>query len=258
MDLNIDNQRFLVCGASSGFGCATAKALLQEGAYVIVVARREELLKNIYAGYGARANIIAGDLTDNKTLETILERTSRNTLHGAFINSGGPPAGTPLETKMEQWDEAWQSVMRWKIELALKLMPHFIERKYGRVLFLESKSVKQPIPQLVLSNAFRAGVTGFAKSLATEVANRGITVNVLAPGAHDTPAIERVIQKQSQSKNISYEAAKKEMEDSIPAGRLGSPNEIASLAAWLLSPRSSYVTGQTISHDGGAVSGLFG
>ncbi|HMB98345.1 MAG TPA: SDR family oxidoreductase, partial [Balneolaceae bacterium] len=149
-------------------------------------------------------------------------------------------------------------VMRWKIELALKLMPHFIERKYGRVLFLESKSVKQPIPQLVLSNAFRAGVTGFAKSLATEVANRGITVNVLAPGAHDTPAIERVIQKQSQSKNISYEAAKKEMEDSIPAGRLGSPNEIASLAAWLLSPRSSYVTGQTISHDGGAVSGLFG
>lgn len=258
MDLNIDNQRFLVCGASSGFGCATAKILLQEGAQVIAVARREELLKNIFSDFGSRIDIVAGDLTDNKTIENILERTSRNTLHGAFINSGGPPPGTPLETKMEQWDEAWLSVMRWKIELTLKIVPEFIERGYGRVLFLESKSVKQPIPNLVLSNAFRAGVAGFAKSLATEVATRGITVNVLAPGAHDTPAIERVIQKQSQSKNISYEAAKKEMEDSIPVQRMGSPNELASLAAWLLSPRSSFVTGQTISHDGGAVSGLFG
>lgn len=258
MDLNIDSQRFLVCGASSGFGCATAKALLQEGAYVIAVARRKELLKNIYSDFGSRANIIAGDLTDSETLETILDKTSQKTLHGAFINSGGPPPGTPLETEMVQWDEAWQSVMRWKIELSLKLVPQFTERKYGRLLFLESKSVKQPLPNLVLSNAFRAGVTGFAKSLATEIADRGITVNVLAPGAHDTPAIERVIKKQSQSKNISYDTAKKEMESSIPVGRMGSPNELASLAAWLLSPRSSYVTGQTISHDGGAVSGLFG
>ena len=258
MDLNIHNQRFLVCGASSGFGYATAKTLLREGAYVIAVARREERLKKNYSDFGSQTEIIAGDLTDVKTIETILEKASRNTLHGAFINSGGPPAATPLETKMEQWDKAWQSVMRWKIELALKLVPGFIEQKYGRILFLESKSVKQPIPQLVLSNAFRAGVTGFAKSLATEIAGRGVTVNVLAPGAHDTPAIKRVIEKQSQSKGISYEAAKMEMENSIPVNRMGTPDELASLASWLLSPRSSYVTGQTISHDGGAVSGLFG
>jgi len=258
MDLNIGNQRFLVCGASSGFGCAIAKTLLQEGASVLAVARREELLKNTFSDFEDRVEIVQGDLTDIKTRETIQKTVSSGLLHGMLLNSGGPPTGRPLETNMEQWDNAWQLVMRWKIDLTLRLAPYFAERKYGRILFIESKSVKQPIPELVLSNAFRAGVVGFAKSLATEVANKGVTVNVLAPGAHDTPAIKRVIETRSKLKGISYQEAKREMEQSIPTERMGSANEIASLAAWLLSPRASYVTGQTISHDGGSVSGLFG
>jgi len=258
MNLNIEKQRFLVCGASSGFGCAIAKTLLQENSSVVLVARRKNLLESTFSGFEERIEMISGDLSNEATLTKIEKLIAETPLHGMLINAGGPPAGTPLETDMNQWDDAWKLVMRWKIDLALRTLPHFVKQGYGRILFLESKSVKQPIPELVLSNAFRAGVTGFAKSLALEVARHDVTVNVLAPGAHNTPAIERVIQKRSETRGISFEDAKEEMENAIPAGRMGSANEIASLAAWLLSPRAGYVTGQTISHDGGAVSGLFG
>ncbi len=258
MNLNIEKQRFLVCGASSGFGFAIAKTLLQENASLILVARRRKLLESTFSDFKERVEIISGDLINNDTLSEIEKTVQRQPLQGMLINAGGPPAGTPLETSMEQWDEAWNLVMRWKIDLALRTVPYFVKQGYGRILFLESKSVKQPIPELVLSNAFRAGVTGFAKSLALEVARHDITINVLAPGAHNTPAIERVIQKRSEAKGISFEQAKSEMEKSIPAGRMGSANELASLAAWLLSPGAGYVTGQTISHDGGSVAGLFG
>ncbi len=120
------------------------------------------------------------------------------------------------------------------------------------------KANKQPIPSLVLSNSFRAGIVGFAKSLSQEIADKGVTVNVLAPGAHDTPAIERVIKKKVQNSDKSKEEVRKEMEAAIPVGRFGKAEEISSLAGWLLSPHSSYVTGQTISHDGGAIQGIFG
>jgi 3-oxoacyl-[acyl-carrier protein] reductase len=159
---------------------------------------------------------------------------------------------------MDDWDSAWKLVMRWKIDLALRLAPYFKEKEYGRMIFIESQSVKQPLPSLTLSNSFRAGVVGFVKSLALEIAKSGVTVNVLAPGSHETPAIERVIQKNKASLNISFEDAKERMEESIPVGRMGKAEELASLAAWLLSPHAGYVTGQTISHDGGSIKGLFG
>ncbi|MEX0769920.1 MAG: SDR family oxidoreductase [Balneolaceae bacterium] len=258
MDLQLDKQRFIICGASSGFGKAVAETLLREGARCIVVARRGDKLRENFAEFKDRVEIIEADITHPSTLDRIVEIAKTSTLHGAVINAGGPPAGTPLETDMQQWDDAYQLVMRWKIDLSLRLTPLLKENGYGRLLFIESKSVKQPIPLLVLSNSFRAGVIGFAKSLSMEVAGDGITVNVLAPGAHNTPAIERVIQKNSELNKISYEEAKARTVNSIPVGRMGEAGEIASLAAWLLSPHSGYVTGQTISHDGGSISGLFG
>lgn len=258
MDLKIEDQRFLVCGASSGFGRAIAEQLLEEGASVIAVARREEKLKELNDEYGDAAIIVAGNLTEEETHNEIESAIGNNTLHGAVINSGGPPALTPLETALYDWDKAYKTVMRWKIELVLRLVSYFTAHDYGRILFVESKSVKQPIPKLVLSNSYRAAVVGFAKSLSQELADKGITVNVLAPGAHDTPAIERVIKKESDDSGKSLEEVREEMEAGVPVGRFGKPEEIASLAAWILSPHASYVTGQTISHDGGAIQGLFG
>lgn len=258
MDLKLTDQRFVICGASSGFGEAIARQLLQEGAHVVLVARRGELLRDKFFNFENETEIIEGSLIYSETLDKIQKSVKANETHGIVFNAGGPPTGTPLETNMDDWDSAWQLVMRWKIDLALRVAPYFKEKKYGRMLFIESQSVKQPLPSLTLSNSFRAGVVGFVKTLALEIAGSGVTANVLAPGSHKTPAIERVIQKNKASLNISFEEAKEKMEKDIPVGRMGTAEEFASLAVWLLSAHSGYVTGQTISHDGGSIKGLFG
>jgi 3-oxoacyl-[acyl-carrier protein] reductase len=258
MDLKINQQRFIVCGASSGFGEAIANQLLAEGAKVVLVARRGNVLREKFDHFKEQIEIIEGDVTLLGTIDAIAQAAIKEDFQGIVINAGGPSVGTPLQTNMTDWDDAWQLVMRWKIDLSLRLAPILVNKGYGRVLFIESQSVKQPIPTLALSNVFRAGMVGFAKTLAIEIASKGVTVNVLAPGSHDTSAIGRVLTNNSKTKGITYEAAKKELQMKIPVGRFGKPEEIASLAAWLLSPHSSYVTGQTISHDGGVISGLFG
>lgn len=258
MDLKLTDQRFIVCGASSGFGEAVARQLLIEGARVVLVARRGSVLRDKFNHFSSQTEIIEGSFLYRETLDEVEKAAKKTTTHGILVNAGGPPTGTPLQTDMKDWDAAWQLVMRWKIDLVLRLAPLFRENEYGRILFIESQSVKQPLPSLVLSNAFRAGVVGFAKSLALEIAKNGVTVNVLAPGSHETPAIDRIIKNNSSIRGISYDKAKKEMEQNIPVGRMGTAEELASLAAWLLSPHSGYVTGQTISHDGGIISGLFG
>jgi len=258
MDLKITNQRFIVCGASSGFGRAIAEQLLDEGAAVIAVARREEKLQELKDEYGDSVIIIAGNLLNDDSHNDIEAAIGNDAIHGLVLNAGGPAALTPLETAMYDWDKAYKKVMRWKIELSLRLVSYFTKNDYGRILFIESQSVKQPIPSLVLSNSFRAAVVGFAKSLSQEIAKDGVTVNVLAPGSHDTPAIERVIKKAEENSDHSFDEIKKQMQQSIPVGRFGKGEEIASLAAWILSPHASYVTGQTISHDGGSIKGIFG
>ena len=258
MDLKLDSQRFIVCGASSGFGEAIARQLIREGAHVILVARRGDLLREKFSHYEDQTDIVEGSFLYKETLSKIEKSVQKNPFHGIVFNAGGPPTGTPLNTDMADWDSSWQLVMRWKIDLALRLAPLLVEKNYGRMLFIESQSVKQPLPSLSLSNAFRAGVVGFAKSLALEIADKGVTVNILAPGSHETPAIERVIKNNSSLKGISFDKAKDEMVENIPVKRMGKAEEFASLAAWLLSPHSGYVTGQTISHDGGSIKGIFG
>jgi len=258
MDLQLRDHRFIICGASSGFGEAIARTVLEEGARVTAVARRGDRLRENFSSYSDRFDVLEGDVTNSETIDRIEANARHEPFHGVLLNAGGPPTGTPLETTMKQWDDAWQLVMRWKLDLSLRLAPLLVKQGYGRMLFVESKSVKQPIPVLVLSNSFRAGVVGFAKSLATDVAPKGVTVNVMAPGPHETPAIERVIRASSEKEGISLEEARERIGKSTPVGRMGTAGEFASLAAWLLSPHSGFVTGQTISHDGGSIAGLFG
>ncbi len=258
MDLQLKNKLFLICGASSGFGKAIAESLLQEGAHVFAVARGEGKLKALQQEFPEQVEIFAGDLTKDAVISELEKQLEKKQLHGMLLNSGGPPALAALETNIQQWDEAYRSVLRWKVELVLRLLPIFQKNSNGRILFLESQSVKQPIPSLVLSNSFRAGVVGFAKTLALEIAKTGITVNVLAPGSHETPAIERVIQKRSEDSGKSQEEMRRKLAEDIPVGRMGKAEEFASLATWLLSPLSGYVTGQTLSHAGGNIKGLFG
>jgi len=258
MDLKLKDRLFLIGGATAGFGNAVARALIAEGAGVIAVARNGENLSEFQSQFPDQIEAINGDITDGEIVEEILNFIGDRKLDGIFVNAGGPPAKPALETTIEDWDLAWFTVVRWKIDLVMQLMPKFREQAYGRVLFAESVSVKQPIENLVLSNSLRMAIVGFAKTLSQEVGKEGITVNVLAPGYHDTLAVKRVLQKKADSTGKSYDEVQQNLEKNIPVGRMGLPSEFASLAVWLLSPQSGYITGQTISVDGGVMAGSFG
>ncbi len=258
MDLQLQNKLFLVGGATAGFGNAVARALINEGAKVIAVARRAENLIEFASQFPGNIEAINGDITDSEIIGEIVDYIGNRQLDGMLVNAGGPPATTVQETSMEDWDTAYFSVIRWKIELVMALLPKFKAQNYGRIVFVESISVKQPIANLVLSNSLRMAVVGFVKTLSGEVGKAGITLNVLAPGYHDTDALKRVLEKSSETGGISYGDVRKKIEQNIPVGRMGDPDDFASMAAWLLSPHSGYVTGQTISVDGGVIAGSFG
>jgi len=258
MNFQLKGQYFLVGGAGSGFGKAIASALAAEGANVLAVSRTESKLLELQQLFPKQIGYISGDIMADETHKQILKQLEGKKLAGVLVNAGGPPAGNFNEISMEQWEQGWQTIVKWKIALTKLLLPYFEKNHYGRIVFLESVSVKQPISNLLLSNALRPAVVGFAKSLAQEVASKGITVNVLAPGYHSTAAMERLFKKKSELENISLEAAKHAFEKEIIVGEMGTPVEMAVLALWLLSPLSRFVTGQTFSHDGGIVKGLFG
>ena len=258
MDLQLKDQLFLVGGATAGFGNATARALIAEGAKVIAVARNPENLGEFASQFPEQLEAINGDITDSEIIDQIIEYIGDRRLDGMLINAGGPPAKPALETTMEDWDLAWFTVVRWKIDLVMKLIPKFREQQYGRILFVESVSVKQPIENLVLSNSLRMAIVGFAKTLSQEVGKEGITINIMAPGYHETQAVKRVLKKKAETSGTTYEQVQENLEKAIPTGRMGNPDEFGSLAAWLLSPHSGYITGQTISVDGGIMGGSFG
>ncbi len=258
MDLNIENKNFIVCGAGAGFGRAIAENLSRDGANILAVSRTEEKLITLRNTYGSNIKYISGDIMKNNTQEKVLSHFSELELHGVVINAAGPPAGGALDIKMKQWDEAWYNIVRWKIEFVYKLLPIFLKYQYGRFLFIESVSVKEPVANLVLSNSMRPAVVGFVKTLSREVASRGITMNILAPGYHSTAAMERLFVKKSELEGITVEEAKEAYESEIPVGSMGTPEEMAGIASWLLSPNSRYVTGQTFTHDGGLVKSIFG
>lgn len=258
MDLHIKDQNFIVGGAGSGFGKAITIGLAKEGANILAVSRTESKLIEIQKEFPERINCLSGDIGTDEVQSQIIEWAKGRKLSGALINAGGPPAGGFFEIGMDQWEEAWRVVVKWKIALIQKLIPIFKTRNYGRLVFIESVSVKQPVQNLILSNALRPAIVGFVKTLSQEVAAEGITLNVLAPGMHTTPALERLFVKKSELEGITIEEARKAFERDIPVGKMATAYEMASIALWLLSPLSRYVTGQTITHDGGAVRGFFG
>lgn len=258
MNTGIDQQLFLVGGAGSGFGKAIALALAAEGATVIAVARSAEKLADLQKSRSGKIETMVLDLAEPASVEQIVQHIGQRKLHGVLVNAGGPPAKTALETTLEDWDQAYRQILRWKIALTQRLVPLMQANGYGRFLFIESSSVKQPLENLVLSNAMRLAVVGFVKTISQEIARSGITLNILAPGSHDTPAIERIYQKKAAQTGISVAQAREQGINAIPVGALGSADDFASLAVWLLSPAARYITGQTISVDGGMVKGAFG
>jgi 3-oxoacyl-[acyl-carrier protein] reductase len=253
MDLNISNKTFIICGATSGFGQAIAKQLMQEGARIIAIARNEEKLKEFQDAYKQHMEILIGDITQSKTLTKLKEFTKDKNISGILVNSSGPPAKTFNETTIDDWDEAYRQLMRWKIEITKTFLPLFLKEGYGRFLYIESSAVKQPLENLILSTSLRLSVVGFVKTLSQEMPDKGITFNILAPGYHNTPAAERLINKKAENSKISKKEARRLIENAIPMKRMGNVDHFASLATWLFSPLADYVTGQVYTIDGGVV-----
>jgi 3-oxoacyl-[acyl-carrier protein] reductase len=256
MDIRIKDQLFIVGGATSGFGKSIAHALLQEGASIIAIARSEDQLQQLYGNVQAAATV-AADITKPETITTLQSIVGNRQIHGIVVNAGGPPAKMVLETTVNDWDDAYQKILRWKVHLVQSFVPAMIKAGYGRLLFIESSSVKQPIENLVLSNSLRLAVVGMVKTLSQEIAATGVTANVMGPGSHNTPAINRLYDKKVEQTGLTFEEVKKNAIEQIPVKALGNPDDFAGLAVWLLSPQSRYVTGQTIAIEGGMVKGVF-
>lgn len=258
MDLNIKGQLFVVCGATSGFGAAVLKYLVNDGAKVIAIARGKEKLIDLEKQYPNSIESLCTDITEAKSIQLLLDKIGNRKISGTFVNAGGPPAMKTLETKIEDWDNAYHQLLRWKVELTKTLVPLMMKESYGRMVFLESSSVKQPIDNLVLSTSLRLSVVGFVKTLSQEIADSGVTLNIVAPGYHETPAINRLLDKKAEQENISAQEAKNKIASGIRMKKMGNPDDLGQLATWLLSPASGYISGQTISVDGGQILGIHG
>ncbi len=257
MDLRIKDQLFIVCGATQGLGNSVAMGLINEGAKIIAIARNSTKLAEMKNNNPDQVETLAVDLTSRDGVDEALLALNARTLHGVFLNAAGPPAKTFLETHTFDWDNAFASLLRWKVRLVKKLIPYFVENSYGRILFSESIAIKQPLENLVLSNSLRMAVAGVAKTLSNEVADKGITVNVLAPGYHDTDAMNRLYEKKSRKDHISINDAKAQYAHQTTIGQVGNTETFAALSLFLLSPLSNFITGQIISVDGGVGKGIF-
>lgn len=258
MDLGLDKLTFAVGGASGGLGLAITKSLIGEGATVIGIARGREKLEALAKVHRDQFISFPADLSDASDVDALAERLMDEQVEGLVLNSGGPPPGPIGDLGMQDWDAAYAGTLRWKIQLVTKMLPMMRKRKRGSFLFVESVSIKQPIDNLVLSNAFRAAAAGFVKTLSREEGPQGIVANILAPGYHGTDRITQVLQEAARLQKTTVKEVEKAFLAEVPVGRLGDPEEFARMATFLLSPSSRFISGQTITIDGGMVRYLTG
>jgi 3-oxoacyl-[acyl-carrier protein] reductase len=258
MYLELEGRRALVCGASQGLGFAIAEALAAEGCHVGLLARNAEKLETHVEAFGKRglkAQALAADMNDWPSLSIALRR------FGAppdilVNNTGGPPPSTVAKTEPEQWRKQFEAMVLNQMRLTDAVLPAMRGNKFGRILSIASTSIVEPIPGLVISGALRSALANWMKALATECARDGVTVNVLLPGSFATERINRLNAAEAKSRGVSMAKVVEESSAAIPVGRYGEPKEFASIAAFLASPRASYLTGQMIRIDGGATRAL--
>jgi 3-oxoacyl-[acyl-carrier protein] reductase len=247
MDLGLHGRTAIVLGASQGMGLAIAEALAAEGARVVMFARRADVLAREATRIGALP--VVGDLVDAADLERLVATTveSFGGVDVVVLNGGGPPPGGAADVTPETVHAAVELLLVPHVRLVRLCLPHLRASGRGRIVAIESTSVKEPIANLALSNAVRPGVVGWLKTLAREVGPDGITVNTIAPGRIDT---ERLLALYGPGGPPSDVLAQ------IPARRLGAPTEIAATACFLASEQAAYITGAVVPVDGGMLSGL--
>ncbi|MFZ5624047.1 MAG: SDR family oxidoreductase [Gemmatimonadota bacterium] len=262
MDLGITSRVALVCGGSAGLGRAIATALAAEGARVALngrdAAKALAAAADVAEATGADVVSFPADVSRwqeaTHLVEAVVERMGR--LDILLCNAGGPPATTFQQSTPEQWRSAIELSLLSTIALCRAALPFMAAQRWGRILCLTSIAAKQPSEGLILSTTARAGVLGFAKSLADEVAPLGITVNCLCPGFFATDRMTELTATRAARAGISVEEQLEKQAAAIPLGRMGQPEELAAVVAFLASERASYITGTAISVDGGMTRGI--
>lgn len=249
MDLGIRGRRAAVAAAGGGLGLACAEALAAEGVEVALCDVSEERARAAAEQVGGDTRWLVADLTDPLGAERFVTEAASafGGLDILLVNGPGPPPGTVLETPAEAYQAALDRSLLAVVRMCLAALPHMRDGGWGRIVAITSLGVRQPYPNLALSNTARAGATGFLRSLAREVAAEGITVNSVQPGLHATDRVRSVY---GDGQLLTDTLA------GIPAGRLGVPEDLGALVAFLCSARAGYLTGAAVPLDGGAYQGL--
>jgi 3-oxoacyl-[acyl-carrier protein] reductase len=259
MDLGLRGKSALVCASSKGLGRACAFALAREGVNVTLVARGAEALEatatEIRAATGVIVTTVATDIVMPAGREAALKACAQPDI--LINNAGGPPPGDFRHWDRDTWLAALDANMLTPIELIKATVDGMISRKFGRIVNITSGAVKAPIDVLGLSNGARSGLTGFVAGLSRKTVAHNVTINNLLPGFFATDRMAAVIGAQAKARTISFDAAMAERVATIPAGRIGNPDEFGAACAWLCSAQAGYITGQNWLLDGGAYPGTF-
>jgi 3-oxoacyl-[acyl-carrier protein] reductase len=264
MELGLVNKRVIVTGASKGLGYAVARAFLEEGAEVVIAARDPDTLGRAVDSLdsetgGRRPLAIPTDVTKPKEREDLVEQSFRQ-LGGVdvlFSNAGGPPPGPFLSHGLENWQLAIDLALGSVTHLSALVLPEMKKQSFGRIGQIVSIAGLEVVDGLILSNASRPAVLGFAKALAREVGGDGVLVNSICPGIFMTDRMQELATERAKTRGISVDQYLEEFSSDIPVGRAGDPREVGDLAAFLCSPRNTYITGAAIPIDGGKIRRLY-
>jgi 3-oxoacyl-[acyl-carrier protein] reductase len=262
METGLRNRVAMVAASSQGIGRATALAFAAEGTHLALCARNRDALEQVAEEarriHGVTVYTETFDVADDLRVRAFAEAVHRKfgRVDVCVTNAGGPPARAFLDTAMTEWDSAYQLNLRSIVSFAQAVLPYMQQQHWGRIVTITSVAVKQPVPELVLSNAVRAGVLGLVRSLATQFGPDNITINNVGPGYTATARMKELAETRARTAGVSAANYETQMAEEIPLRRLAQPEEVADAIVWLASERASYVTGQTVLVDGGVYRGL--
>ena len=262
MNLGLKNKVALVAAASHGLGKASAVALAQEGAHLVICSRNEESIEKtadeIHARSGAKIGPVLADVSKSEDIERFVQTAINEfgTIHVLVNNAGGPPTGQILTMPEEEWGKGIQLTLMSVIRLVRAVLPHMEKQQWGRIISIVSIAAKQPINELLISSTLRPGILGLSKLLSNQYAKDNITVNTVCPGLILTHRQEELSASRAADKKMTLEEYLADGAKAIPAGRLGKPEEIGNVVAFLASEQASYINGVNLLVDGGSARGI--